>query len=331
MGDSKRPGFQCRSLDDWALPSRSPGILGVNDAADPFGFNHCLGDTPGILGCNDSADPGLCLAAQIDEESNVAQAEVDESVTLEQLSQIVSADAAKNALDQVNAAMKAGHINTPARKAAFLAQISEESAGLTKLSEGGSDNYFNNAYGPTTNAGKNVGNTETGDGARFKGRGMIQLTGRENYTRACLYFKLEVTEDKTKKKPWFRHVDPKDPETASDPDWSAKIAAWYWDVLRNVNPVADQLEESADENKTFQAVTKKINGGLNGLDARIEYYKKAKKALGINWGTLHWTPPKPKPKKSNKAKPPAKAKHAKSKGKPKAKAKPKPIGNTPMS
>ena len=202
------------------------------------------------------------------------------SITLGILSQIVTPSAAAESLDQVNKAMAEGEINSLIRKAAFLAQIAHETAGLTKLAESGSDSYFESRYDFGTTAGTIVGNTIKGDGVLFKGRGMIQLTGRENYTRAWLYFNLPVERD-AKNLKWYKGVNPVDPTLAVDPDWSAKIAGWYWAVLRKVNPVADQLRNAKNENAVFEKVTKKINGGLNGLTDRLNYYKKAKHALGI--------------------------------------------------
>ena len=81
-------------------------------------------------------------------------------------------------------------------------------------------------------------------------------------------------------------VDVPDPERAAQVEWSNKIAGWYWKELRRVNAKADLLETSKDERAAFVSVTTAINGGTNGLADRIEYYKRAKKALGITWGTL---------------------------------------------
>jgi predicted chitinase len=292
MSNSRIPGSQGRS-GPWAPnSSRTPGILGINDGADP-NFEGMLGDSPGSLGYNDHADVLMCHRAQAED---VPTPPWNHKITLDQLSQVVGATAAAGALDQVNRAMELGHVDTPARQAAFLAQIAQETAGLRKLDEGGSDAYFTKMYDPGTSAGDIVGNTIEGDGKRFKGRGLVQLTGRENYTRAWIYLDLATKKD-AKNEDLFRNLDPIDPSLAAKPEYSSKIAAWYWDVYKKVNATADQLETSAHEKATFIKVTKKINGGTNGLDQRIEYYKLAKKALGITWGQIHWAPPKPKLKK----------------------------------
>ena len=278
--DPRPLGFSPEALR-CLFPARSPGSLGINDAGDPTVLD-CLGDTPGPVGVNDLAAE-LEYPPPTDDPPQSAQDAT--SVTLEQLSQIVSAGAAKNALDQVNGAMKAAGINTPARKAAFLAQIAEESQGLTKLSENGSDAYFTSRYDPGTSAGNNVGNTIKGDGPRFKGRGMIQLTGRENYTRAWIYFKLPVTAHPKDKRYWAG-VDPDNPDIVSQPEWSIKMTAWYWSVRHQLNPISDRLEASENERSTFVELTRAINGGTYGLAERIDYYLKAKTALGITWGNI---------------------------------------------
>lgn len=185
-------------------------------------------------------------------------------LTIEQLAAIVSRTAARNALDQVNRAMQIGEINTAARRAAFLAQIAHESQGLTKLKENGPDSYFMR-YEPGTAAGTNVGNTEPGDGARFKGRGMIQLTGRENYTRAWLACGLP-TEPFAR---GFRGVTPVNPECAATPEVSSRIAAWFWHTHKNLNPIADQLPVAPDELAIFRLITRRINGGELGLSERL--------------------------------------------------------------
>lgn len=105
------------------------------------------------------------------------------ALTVEQLAQIVTPAAAQAAFDQVTAAMAASDVNTPARIAAFIAQIAHETGGLRTLNEDRSDESSEAKYGYQTSAGKRIGNTKQGDGSRFKGRGLIQLTGRELHAR----------------------------------------------------------------------------------------------------------------------------------------------------
>ncbi|MGE8064810.1 glycoside hydrolase family 19 protein [Pseudomonas sp. NPDC089569] len=80
---------------------------------------------------------------------------------------------------------------------------------LQPIDEYGSDNYFNKNYGPQTSTGKRLGNTEEGDGARFHGRGFVQLTGRSNYRKAGDFFHRDLESN---------------PELAKDPDLAYDIA-----------------------------------------------------------------------------------------------------------
>ena len=80
---------------------------------------------------------------------------------------------------------------------------------LRPIDEHGGDAYFNKRYAPGTEAGKNVGNTQPGDGARFHGRGFVQLTGRYNYDRAGKFFKVDLIGN---------------PERAKDPELAYEIA-----------------------------------------------------------------------------------------------------------
>jgi putative chitinase len=207
------------------------------------------------------------------------------SITVEQLALIIKPAVAPTVIDVVNLAMKEGDVNTRLRQAVFIGNTAHESTGYTAMAERGKPSYFDK-YEPGTEAGGNVGNTKKGDGRRFMGRGMIQLTGRENYTRAWIYFGLPMKEDK-KDKLLFRGQDPLNPELAAEPEWSARIAGWYWKVLRPCNDLADTLlAGKPPEEAVFRTICRKINGGLNGLDDRLNYYRKAKKVFGITGGTV---------------------------------------------
>lgn len=143
-------------------------------------------------------------------------------------------------------------INTPLRVAHFLAQAAHETAGFTTLVELGSEAYFNKRYGPGTGAGKRLGNTQVGDGARFRGRGIFQCTGRDNYRYFGQRIGIDLIEN---------------PGLADEPLYSLKIACEYWTV-RGINPLADRDD--------VEGVTRKINGGQNGLADRKRYLAKAK-------------------------------------------------------
>ena len=151
-------------------------------------------------------------------------------------------------LDNLPLLIEAG-INSPARIKMFLAQMAHESMGFSRLEEVRSDTSSERKYGHTTRVGKILGNTEEGDGAKFKGRGIIQLTGRYNY-------------DKYGKKLGLDFI--RKPELAAKPHIAVKVAVKYWQD-KNLNEWAD-----AGDVKT---VTKRINGGYNGLADRTKRYE----------------------------------------------------------
>lgn len=154
--------------------------------------------------------------------------------------------------DALTAAMAGGQINTRLRIAAFLAQIGHESGSLYYVKELGGPSYFAKYDGR-----KDLGNLQTGDGPRFCGRGLIQITGRDNYAKASMALFGD-----------YRLL--KNPELLELPDWAAKSAAWFW-TTRNLNNLADGAQ--------FTDLTKKINGGLNGIEDRRARYKLALSVL----------------------------------------------------
>ncbi len=173
-------------------------------------------------------------------------------LTLSQLQAIMpklSEAKARLFLGPLNRAMQFAEINTPIRRASFLAQLAHESGELRYMEE--------IASGEAYEGRKNLGNTEPGDGKRYKGRGPIQLTGRSNYRKAGEALGLDLEAH---------------PEQATDPEVGCQIAAWYWKT-RDLNKLADAGD--------FSAVTKKINGGYNGLAQREKYYATAKTVLGV--------------------------------------------------
>lgn len=156
-------------------------------------------------------------------------------------------------LPHLQAACSKYVINTPRRVAAFLAQIGHESGGLA---------YTREIWGPTPAQAKyegrtDLGNTEPGDGERFMGRGLIQITGRRNYQLASIGLDLDL----------IAH-----PELLEQPANAAMSAAWWWGN-HYLNGYAD-VEQ-------FDRITKIINGGTNGAAERLALYAAAKKALGI--------------------------------------------------
>jgi len=154
--------------------------------------------------------------------------------------------------DALTAAMVGGQINTRLRIAAFLAQIGHESGSLVYGKELGGPSYFAKYDGR-----KDLGNVQQGDGARFCGRGLIQVTGRANYGRAS---QALFGDDRLLK----------NPELLEQPEWAAKSAVWFWSS-RSLNNLADGGQ--------FTDLTKKINVGLNGQEDRLSRYYHALKVL----------------------------------------------------
>ena len=155
--------------------------------------------------------------------------------------------------DPLSAAMALHDISTPKRQAAFVAQIGHESGRLV---------YVRELWGPTEaqtryEGRKDLGNTQAGDGFRYRGRGLIQVTGRANYADAADALNEPLIDF---------------PEILERPDVAAMSAAWFWNS-RYLNQMADIGE--------FQKITRKINGGLNGLDDRLKLWDSSKTALGV--------------------------------------------------
>lgn len=171
-------------------------------------------------------------------------------LTDEELRQIMpNCPAAKRAeyLPFIQQAMAEFDITWFLRETAFLAQLAHESAELRYMEE--------IASGAAYEGRTSLGNTQSGDGKRFKGRGPIQLTGRDNYTRYGQLLGLDLVNN---------------PTTAATKEVGFRIAGQYW-KLNGLNELADQQQ--------FKAITKIINGGYNGLDDRIKYYERAKRVM----------------------------------------------------
>jgi putative chitinase len=138
-------------------------------------------------------------------------------------------------------------ITSRLRIAHFLGQTCEESAGYRTTEEFASGKEYE---GRT-----DLGNTQKGDGPRYKGRGLLQLTGRANYADYGKALGVDLVNN---------------PTLAAQPALSLKIACEYW-KRHNINADCDRDD--------VQAVTRKVNGGLNGLADRIAFTQKAKAAV----------------------------------------------------
>jgi predicted chitinase len=150
----------------------------------------------------------------------------------------------------LSSAMLRGGIDTVPRMAAFLGQIMHETAGFQFLTE--------LASGAAYEGRADLGNTQAGDGVRFKGRGFIQLTGRANYRAAGNDLDLPLETQ---------------PELAARPDIAAVTAVWFWNK-KKLNAKADIRD--------VNAITRAINGGTNGLAERVRLTENAERVLGTD-------------------------------------------------
>jgi putative chitinase len=134
--------------------------------------------------------------------------------------------------------------------AQFLAQCAHETGNFLHLEELGGNRYLAQ-YDPAVNPAKAkaLGNTEAGDGAKYKGRGFIQITGKANYAKAGQALGIDLVNN---------------PELAAKPDVAAKVAVWYWQ-----NRVQPRVQDFSDT----RGVTKQINPGLKGLADRQSNFK----------------------------------------------------------
>lgn len=147
-------------------------------------------------------------------------------------------------------AMQKYEIITTRRQAAFLAQLAHESGSFRYVRE--------LASGEAYEGRKDLGNTEPGDGVRFKGRGLIQITGRNNYK--------DVSEELS-----YDFISR--PEQLELPGPATYSAAWFW-WSRHLNRLADI--------DAFEKITRRINGGINGMEDRLKHWEAAKKALKVD-------------------------------------------------
>jgi predicted chitinase len=156
----------------------------------------------------------------------------------------------------INRVMEIYEIDTPLRASAFLAQIAHESAELRFMEEIWGPTAQQKKYEPPSDVARSLGNTQPGDGFRYRGRGPIQVTGRANYKKYGDLLGVDLIGN---------------PDLAATPQYAFSTAGVFW-KLNGLNELADVQD--------FVAITKKINGGLNGLADRQRYYEIAKNALG---------------------------------------------------
>jgi len=188
----------------------------------------------------------------------------------------------------LNDCMRACAITSSVRQAAFLAQVMVESSELRHVDEAlgysaqrlrqvwpqrfpSDEMVAKYAHNPAALANRvyagRMGNGDetSGDGWRFHGRGLIQLTGRDNYQALAQAMRLDVLAD---------------PDLLLAPAGAALSAAWFWQS-KGLNELADHLEgDQADQH--FEQITRRINGGTLGLDERRAYWQRARKAFAFS-------------------------------------------------
>jgi len=164
----------------------------------------------------------------------------------------------------LNAAMQRYQIVGNKRVSAFIAQIGHESGQLV---------YAREIWGPTAAQLKyegraDQGNTVSEDGFKYRGRGLIQITGRTNYAACGEALGIYLINQ---------------PELLEQPQYACLSAAWFW-TTKGLNTLADPGE--------FNTITRRINGGLNGLADRLSLWAKAREVLVLfhcrGLSLAHW-------------------------------------------
>lgn len=147
----------------------------------------------------------------------------------------------------LNKYMHEYNISGRLREAAFLATIIHESGSFRYSSEIASGSAYEGRV--------DLGNVNSGDGMKYKGRGLIQITGRKNYTQISKAFNVDFVGN---------------PELLEQPEWAANSACWWWND-RGLNKYADKED--------FERITRIVNGGLNGWSDRVFWYNRALRTL----------------------------------------------------
>jgi len=182
------------------------------------------------------------------------------SISMAELAAIMPASSEQRRavfLEPLNAAMADAAIDTPLRQAHFLGQASYESSDLRLIEEKWGPTEGQQRYEPPSAFAKSIGNVEPGDGQRYRGRGLFLLLGRDNYTRVGAALGLDLVGQ---------------PELAVRPDIAVRTATLFWKLTR-----LNELAEADD----IRGITRKISGGLNGLDGRTRAVERAKLVLGV--------------------------------------------------
>lgn len=150
-------------------------------------------------------------------------------------------------IDPLNLTLEKFEINTPARVAAFIAQIAHESGSFRYTEEIATGDQYEGRL--------DLGNIQHGDGIRFKGRGLIQITGRANYKALSDALDYDFISK---------------PQDLEKPGAATMSAGWYW-KNHGLNELADGGQ--------FTLITRRINGGLNGFEDRAKHWMRCKDVL----------------------------------------------------
>jgi predicted chitinase len=240
------------------------GNFGPQTHAATVAFQRAKGLTPdGVVGQQTvSFASGLTVSAvgataAAPAVSGGASVALTESM-LKQIMPGIRPDHSASYLPFLKQAMAEFEIISPRRVAAFLAQLAHESGQLKFMEEIWGPTDAQRRYEPPGQKAQRLGNTQPGDGRRFKGRGPIQLTGRDNYKRFSELLGLDLVGN---------------PETAATREVGFRIAGLFWK--------GNGLNELADV-EAFEKITKRINGGLNGFEDRKKFYFRARTVLGVS-------------------------------------------------
>jgi putative chitinase len=191
-------------------------------------------------------------------------------------------------LDPINATFLEFSIDTPERQAAWLSQVAHETNGFLWLKEKWGPSPVQKTYEPPSRKATILGNTQEGDGFLFRGRGLIQITGRGNYV-ACGTWVADLLDGKGKlnEAALWRLIE-EHPDMLEQPDAASFSSGWFWVVGAGLRlsqaakdygvPVGVNLNDLADLGD-FRAITLAINGGLTGEPDRIARWDAAKEQL----------------------------------------------------
>lgn len=176
-------------------------------------------------------------------------------------------DRAQRFAEPLSAAMAEFGIDTPERQASFLANVGHESGGLHWVVE---------LWGPTIaqqryEGRRDIGNTQPGDGFRFRGRGLLQTTGRSNHAAVRDRLRARFTGV-----PDFE----REPDLLAEPQWACLSACDYWD-MRDLNAWADRGDFDGVCDLINRGRKTQIVGDSNGWADRLALHKAARAALGL--------------------------------------------------